>query len=241
MITAIRALKHDSESDEGMSLVELLVTMMLLGMILLMASNMYISVVQTTDKTQAVNEGTRVASNAMNEVNRVVRFAIDSPQTGTAPLPAFSVARASEMVVFSLVDVDALVAPSALPIEPTMVKFALEDDGNLVERRWEPTPSGQFWNFGSLPPSDASAVSSRVLGGKFLATGTDSALFRYFSADGTELIPTGTSNLSLSSRQKIATVVVTMNAVPLVGPDDHPVVIKNTIGMLNLANITGGS
>lgn len=227
-------------SDEGMSVVELLVTMMLLGIILLMASNMYISVVKTTDSTQATNEGTRIASNAMNEVNRVVRFAIDNPQTGTDPLPAIAVAKATEVVLFSLVDADGLASTTTRPIKPVMVKFALESDGNIVERRWDPTASGQFWNFGTIPPVNSTAARSRVLGGKFLATGTETSLLRYLKADGTEMIPTGSSSLSLAQRQLIASVVVTMNTVPLVGPDDHPVIVTNTIGMLNLVKNTGG-
>lgn len=240
MIKLVRALKRRMQPESGMSLIELVVTMILLGVILLMASSMYISVAQTTSTTQATNEGTRVASNAMNEVNRVIRFAVISPQSGTDPLPAFATAKPFEVVLFSLVDVDGLTAPSQRPTKPAMVKFSLESDGNVYERRWNPTASGQFWNFGTLPPSNLTATSSRVLGGKFLATGTDSALFRYFKADGTELIPTGTSSLSLANRKLIATVVVTMNAVPLIGPDQHPVIIQNTIGMLNLGNITAG-
>lgn len=224
-----------------MSLIELLVTMLLLGMILLMASNMYISVARTTSSTQAVNEGTRVAANAMNEVNRVVRFAINNPVSGTTPQPAFSTAKTTEMVLFSLVDVDGLSSVTARPLKPTMAKFSLEADGNVYERRWNPNPSGQFWNFGTVPPLNSTATTSRVLGGKFLATGTGTALFRYYTSDGTELVPTGTSSLSLADRQKIATVVVTMNAVPLVGPGDHPVIVTNKIGMLNLANTQGGS
>lgn len=224
-----------------MSLIELLVTMMLLGMILLMASNMYISVVHTTDTTQSVNEGTRVASNAMNEVNRVVRFAVDNPKSGTTPQPAFSTAKASELEVFSLVDVDGLANVTVRPLKPVMVKFSLESDGNVYERRWNPTASGQFWKFDTVPGNDATAVLSRVLGGKFLATGTGTSLFRYYDASGNEMVPMGTANLTLAQRQKIASVVVTMNTVPLVGPDDHPVIITNTIGMLNLANIQGGS
>jgi len=224
-----------------MSVIELLVTMVLLGMILLMASNMYISVVRTTDSSQAINEGTRVASNAMNEVNRVVRFAIDSPRSGNDPLPAFSTAAANELIVFSLVDVDGLASTTVRPLKPVMVKFALETDGNVVERRWNPTASGRFWNFGSIPPLNSTAVSSRVLGGKFLATGTEESLFRYLKADGTEMVPSGNTSLSLAQRKLIASVVVTMNTVPLVGPDDHPVVIENTIGMLNLKKMSGGS
>lgn len=224
-----------------MSVIELLVTMVLLSLILLMASSMYISVVRTTDDTQAINEGTRVAANAMNEVNRVVRFGVESPRSGNTPLPAFVSAKADELIVFSLVDVDGLTPVGDRPMKPVMVKFALESDGNVYERRWNPTPSGQFWNFGTLPPSNSTAVSSRVLGGKFLATGTGSALFRYLTADGTELIPSGSTSLSLSQREQITSVLVTMNAVPLVGPDDHPVIITNTIGMLNLGVKLGGS
>lgn len=223
-----------------MSVVELLVTMVLLGLILIMASNLYISTVRTTDQTQSVNEGTRVAANAMNEVNRVVRFAVDSPRSGTDPLPAFSSAKATELTIFSLVDVDALASVATRPLKPVMVRFSLESDGNVWERRWDPSPSGQFWNFGTVPPSNATAARSRVLGGKFLATGTEASLFRYLKADGTEMVPIGNSSLTLSQRQQIASVVVTMNTVPLVGPDDHPVVIVNTIGMLNLGSMTGG-
>lgn len=241
MIRRIRAIMPAARTDSGMSVIELLVTMMLLGMILLMASNMYISVVRTTDSTQAVNEGTRVAANAMNEVNRVVRFGVESPRSGSTPLPAFTSAKTDELVLFSLVDVDGLAPVGDRPMKPVMVKFALEADGNIYERRWNPTAAGQFWNFGSLPPANSTAVSSRVLGGKFLATGTGSALFRYLTADGTELIPSGTTSLSLAQRQQITSVIVTMNAVPLVGPDDRPVIITNTIGMLNLGASPGGS
>lgn len=227
-----------ARSEGGFSLIETMVTMMLLGLILLMASSMYISVVRTTDNSQAVNEGTRVAANAMNEVNRVLRFAVDSPRTGGNPLPAFSVAKGSELVLYSLVDVDGLASTATRPLRPVMVKFALESDGNIVERRWEPNPSGQFWSFGAA--TNTTAVSSRVLGGKFLATGTDESLFRYLDAHGVEMIPVGNASLTSAQRKQIASVLVTMNTVPLNGPDDHPVIITNNIGMLNLQPDTGG-
>ncbi len=258
MIRRIRRTFSQNNAESGMSVIELLVTMILLGMILLMASNMYISVVRTTDDSKSVNEGTRVASNAMNELNRVVRFAVNSPLSGADPLPAFSSAKASELVVYSLVDVDGLASTAERPLKPVMVKIGLESDGNVFERRWNPTASGQFWSFsGVSSTANNTAVSSRVLGGKFLATGTSTSLFRYFTDDCsvpnppsmsiidhlvqhcTELVPTGTSSLSLANRKEISTVVVTMNTVPLVGPDDRPVIITNAIGMLNLGTMAG--
>lgn len=239
MTGLLRRARALTGADSGMSVVELLVTMVLLTLILLMASNMYISVTQTTTQTQSVNEGTRVASNAMNEINRVVRFAVDNPRSNDTPLPAFSSAKASELTVFSLVDTDALASVADRPLMPVMVSFELGTDGNIAERRWKPAPAGSFWAFGAASPPTAQL--SRVLGGKFLASGTTESLFRYFDSNGVELIPAANLSLNAADRAKIKSVLVTMNTVPLDSPDDTPVVIENMIGMLNLVELSGGA
>lgn len=223
-----------------MSVVELLVTMVLLSLILIMASNMYISVTQATTKSQSVNEGTRVAANAMNEINRVVRFGVENPRSGTDPLPAFSVAKTSELTMYSMVDTDALASVADRTLMPLMVRFALNPDGNVIEQRWMPTAAGKFWTFPASPTA-ATAIASRILGGKFLATGTTKPLFRYYDVNGVELIPAANASLDATKRAQIKSVLVTMNTVPLDSPDDVPVVVENRIGMLNLVERTGGT
>lgn len=232
MLSRWRRLQHNG-GEVGLTLIELLVTMFLLGLVLAVASSMFISVARVTSHTQVVNEGTRVAANAMDEINRVIRFAVHIPRSGCMnPFPAIRSGNTDSLEIISMVRGD---DSDLVSMQPMRVIFQLGGDGNITERRWALRSSGGFW-------VDTNPVFQfdRTLGGRFLATGIETSLFRYLDAGGNELVPPNSAGLSNDQRLKVAAVLVTMNTVPLAQPDSEPVVIENTIFMLNLEEVKTG-
>lgn len=218
--------------EAGITLVELLVTVFLFGIVLAVAGSMFVSVARTTAQTQTVNEGTRIAANAMDEINRVIRFATHLPRSGCVnPNPAIREAKAESLALTTLVKGD---DSSLIEMQPMRVELALQPDGNIVEKRWALRQVSGFW-----VDSSPTFKLERTLGGRFLATGVEESLFRYLDANGTELVPSS-SGLTSSQRHVVAAVIVTMNTVPLAQPDSQPVVVENTIYMLNLGSIKEG-
>lgn len=229
-MTRLVRILHRARDERGLSLAELMVTMFVLVIVLLISSNLFVSAATTTTSTRAINEGTRVASNAMNELHRVVRFAVHNPVSGVAlPDPAVQYAGRDTLALYSLVGVDPAEPITTRPPRPSLVRFELDASGQLIENRWEPQASGRFWSF-----ANPTHTLRRVLGGEFLATGLTEPLFRYYTASGSELVPPAGASLSPSQRREVTAVTVTMNTVPLDGIDTKPVIVTTTIELLNL-------
>ena len=74
-----------ARNDQGITLVELLVAMMLTSLIALMAISLFMSTNNSAKIAQSIDGGTRQASNGMNEVARMIRAATADPVAN--PLP----------------------------------------------------------------------------------------------------------------------------------------------------------
>lgn len=218
---------RDAGGDAGVSITELVVTVMVSSLVLAMVGSMYVNVALITNNSNATTQRNGVAANVMNEVSSVVRTAAVNPVSGsTTADPAIVSGTPTSLTVYSFVDTDPA-APA-----PSKVTFRFDGSMNLVEDRWTASKSGTYWVF-------TGSAFTRTLGGPMLnLTGTD-AFFVYLDANGAVITP-GTNGLTLAQRNLVASVKITVRIdnQPTTGAD--PIQLVSTIGMPNV-QISGGN
>ncbi|RDV43119.1 hypothetical protein DOE76_19430 [Leifsonia sp. ku-ls] len=225
--------RRTPHADDGYSLVELVTAMALLGLVLAMATALFISTTRSTGLAQGMDANTRVATNAMDEIGRVLRVGTTVAVTGSAtPRSAFVYADREQLVLFSNVDVDPYASVTTLPPKPTMVRFRLDGGRQLWEDRLAPTASGIYWVF---PSAMGTADSSRSLGGTVLAapTGQD-AFFTYLDQSNTVLPVPATGGLSATQLAQVTAVRVTLRITATNSRAGKPATVVNTVLLPNV-------
>jgi len=222
--------------DSGFSLVELLVAVILMGIVLTMIANIYISTVKATNQSGSMHESTGNASNVANELGAVIRFATTNPVAGSSdPAPALLAATTTRLVFMSTIGAPATIEAGGRPTKPTLVEFQRTTAGQMQERRWNPTASGTVWVFTGSDPTTTTPASARLLGG----TLTSGTVFRYFKADdgdvatNEEIVPAA-GGLTATQLPLVASIEVRISVVPPNRPTATPVVITNRIPLANL-------
>jgi prepilin-type N-terminal cleavage/methylation domain-containing protein len=214
-------LRNRLAAQDGMSLMELIVAIMVTSIVLAIVGSMFVNVAKITSNSSATTTRTGTAANVMNEISTVIRPAVNNPVAGNDDAdPAIVSGTALALTIYSFVD-----ASPAAPA-PTKVAFRIDAQGNVVEDRWTAVASGAFWVF-------TGTVFTRTLGGPVQSPAGTDPLFVYLDDLGAVLTP-GTSGLTLAQREAVASVRVTVNIAnqPTTGSD--PIVVVNTFGMPNL-------
>lgn len=221
----------DVERDKGIGLVELLVSMMLLGLVLVMVFGLFVSTTKSVAQAQAVNDSSRVAANAANELSRVIRVGDTLGVSGSqVPLPAFSFAGRESLIMYSNVDVDASASIAVRAAQPTLVQFALTPTTRqLIENRWTATAAGRFWTF---PAVTTSPQTTRNLGGAFaVPSSAETALFSYFDNKSLPIDAPASGSMPEADRKRIASVRIT---VEITAPgSSRSTTVTNTIVLSN--------
>jgi prepilin-type N-terminal cleavage/methylation domain-containing protein len=212
-------------SDErGLTLVELLIAMLLLGFALTMIVGFFSSANRAFIQSNAVGGNTRAASNGMNEVSRILRAATQNPVQGQVlSSPAFVAAGTESVTVYAYVNLDSATE------QPVKVQFSLDAGRNLIETKWAGyVISPGYWGFQSTP------VSTRVFSGTVINhAGSSPYLFTYLKTDGTALaIPSG--GFSDGDLRSIAAVQVTLGVGSSATPNSSTVILQNTVGLPNV-------
>lgn len=204
------------EPDAGLSLVELLMAMFITALALAMVAAFYTNIARTTVNGRGDRQATGAASNAMDEISRVLRVASDMPQASGTPLPAVDTASGTTSVtVYAWSDVDA-----NNPV-PTKVQFSVDAAANLVEQRTAGVSNSGYWRF-------TGPTTTRMFSGPL------SLNFQYYAdpadptATPTQVVPSTTADaLSVSS------VAVRVTAPRKAWRASAPVVLATTVLMPN--------
>lgn len=228
MRAILRTLRR-ANSDEGLSLSELLVSIMVTSIALAMVTALFVNVVKVTGVSNATTQRSSSAANVINEISTVIRPATDIAIANSTPMPAVDAATGLTLTIYSFVDT----VPNSPA--PSKVSFSIDSNRNLVESRIAGTLSAGYWVFTATP-------KTRTLPGPLQRLSGDNALFVYLDATNTVLIP-GTDGLTAAQRDAVASIKVNVTIANngLVSSTDvngsDPVTIVNTFGMPNL--ITG--
>jgi len=237
-VSALRRRSRLEGGDRGLSLAEMLVTMMVLSLFMIMVTSMFSSVTRTFTRDRSASDSTRIASIAMNEVTRVLRSGTEIQVANAVNDPVFLLATDESVVLRAYLDTD-----SATP-RPIVARFEVTAARNLVEKRWNANPSsGPYWKFTSLPTAPFPVAASswtnpayeRMIAQKITPAASGApALFQYYDAAGLRIVPPPAGKLTDDQLKTIAAVRVTMSVQADLTDRARPVVVRNTVGIPNL-------
>jgi type II secretory pathway pseudopilin PulG len=213
--------------ESGITLAELMVTMVILSVIMVLVVGFFFSANRAFTLNRTVDGNTRSASNAMNEASRMLRAATANPVSSTVTNPAFVSATSTSVVFYAYIN---LSASTELPVE---VRFTINPTTNaLLEAQWPATAqAGGLWSFPN--PTSATPTFTRTIAGPILPVAAGGpVLFTYFDSAGTA-IPLTNSAVPAASLKLIASVQVALTLGTSTS-NGQSVSLINTIGLPNL-------
>ena len=243
MIRAARALRRRVGGERGLTLAEMLVTIVLIGLLSTMVVALVSNVARSFTWDRAATDNTRIASAGMNELTRVIRSGTETRVSASQPLnnPVFLAVTRESMVLRAYLDADAT-NPA-----PIVVRFEVNADRKLYEKRWKAnTASAPYWTFAALPGGLSGPYSNsssywtgysynRMIAQKITAPAAGGpVLFRYFTKDGAEVTVGSSGVTDPAVLRTIAMVRVTMSVQSDRTGRVDPVVIQNSVGIPNL-------
>jgi len=224
----IRRRLDAARTEEGISLIELMVASFLSLLMMVAVVSMFVMVAKQTVASQGTRLSTADASNIVNVVSTTIRASINNAVQGSdTPDPAIVSATPSSLVIISYTDA----GPSFQT--PLQIRYQIVG-GRMTEDRWKPSIVNGYAVF---PAVTSSPYQTRTLGNVVVNTAAE-PLFRYFDKSGVEQVPSA-AGLSLTQRQ--VTVSVAFD-VKVLAENSHQVVeVQNNVGMPNMALSQNGN
>lgn len=212
-----RRLRH----DEGITLIELVVSTLLGLLILVTAGALLISSSKVSDVQVTSDVNTRGGSTAMNTISRYLHAATTYP-TATGTQPAFVNMGASDVTFYAYVN---LVSTAAQPVK---VRYYIDSSTkNLIEQLFSSTCSATtgFCTFSSTP-------KTVNLGGPVASPTSDGTpLFAYLNAGGA-------TTTDASTVQSVQVNLEYGSATAGTAGNTH---LTNTVALLNVGQFGGTS
>lgn len=221
ILNRIRARRLD---DAGISLAELLVTIMIFGIVLSVVTGTFVALTRVTTQANTTDQNVRQASNGMAEMSREIRGAMNTPVPNAADAASFSVATTESMTFSTAVN------QTGSTSQPQLVTFALASDRSLVETKTASVAyQTTYWQY-------TGAVTKRTLTGPVsAASSTVPVLFQYFDSSGNSLTPNAQGALTTTQMGNISTVLVSLS-IKSTKAGDTGVTLVNTVGTPNLVS-----
>lgn len=189
--------------DDGLSLVELMVTMSLMLLVVSFAAATLITVNRNLMMNRNREDSLRIASVAMQNMSKALRSATPLDVAGTPPTrePAFVQALDREVTFYT-----------SLGGPLRQVHYFIDGSGNLVEETMLARPgSAPYWDF------TGQARSQRVVGSRVPAGAA--ALFVYLDNTGSPIVAPGTDPVALTQVRSVdVTLTVQADSVARVAP-----------------------
>ena len=228
-----RLIRSRAAGDEsGFTLMELLIAMLLFGVVIAVASNLYVSTTRSLNVAQNVNQNTRQASNVINESARMIRAATPNPVSGQATsAPAFVSATNESVLLYAYVNL------TGSTQQPIMVQLSLNARRQIVETIWPSTAlAGGYWQF---PATTTTPTVTRILGGIIgPKSATTPWLFTYLDNTGTPIATSSnvlsTGAIPAATLASIASVQITVTAQTSLSDATNSVTLENTVGLSNI-------
>jgi prepilin-type N-terminal cleavage/methylation domain-containing protein len=211
--------------DDGVSLAELIVAIMVFGIVVTIVSTTFVSLTKATAQARGVDGNTRVASNVMNDLARTIRAARTIPRADGTQAASFTAASTESMTLSSAVNVT-----DAATTVPRQVTFRVAADRSLTSSSIVATTvTGGFYQF-------TSPATTRTVGGSVVTPASNGApLFAYLDFAGTALVPDASGALTTTQLSSIAAVTITLTIDRTSTPSSQAVTLQNTVSLSNLA------
>ena len=225
-----RRFRHRSD-DDGIALIELIVSMVVTLIMLTLIARMFAQVTNAAGDNQHTRAGIGVAGTAMDEITRVIRQgARVSTSSTTTEGAVLAGSTGTALSIDSYVDATIVGGQSA--VAPTRVAFSVDGSGNLNETRYAGSVSNGYVSF-------SSTAVNRIVNGPVLTSSGSTTLFAYTDGDGAAVVP-GSSGLTQAQALSVAAVTVTVTVTNVLSSGSDPVQIVNQVTMPNIAIVNGG-
>ncbi len=202
----------ENPKDAGFTLVELLITMVLLGIVLAITTLAMSAAANSYVDQRTYSDTLRLNTTAMNIMTKTIRGGTEIQVLNSDNLPAFKTASSGEIAVF--------VARSA---GPELVRFFIDDGNRLVREvtRTDPDSNAPYWEFAEAPES-ATVIAYTV------PDDERDNIFTYYDSDDEEIDTSNDTQLSQISSVRID---LTIDTDP---EQASPVELINTVVLPNL-------
>lgn len=205
-------------SDAGVSLVELLVTMMLLGVLGAVVGTTFVSATDSLQRSTWRQENTRLAQTGMQNLTKAVRAGSLIEQTGGGTaLPALTEATPTSLEVHSF-----------LGPRPVRLRYSIDAGGRLIETRVvaDATSASPFWTFTGAP-------ATRIVIDRVVNTAAE-PLFVYQDGTGTAF---ASSALDEAQRRGIRSIDITLHVQSDEPGRVRPAEVEQRVHLANLGSI----
>ncbi|GAA2751380.1 type II secretion system protein [Amnibacterium kyonggiense] len=222
-MNALDRLRQGRSGEDGFTLVELLVTMLITGIVLSMIGVFFANISRLTSWSGKDRDATGQAALALDAVRAVVRVATNVPKSTTETYWAIQYGTPTQLQIIAYSNTS--VSDSA----PVLVTFNLGSDGTFTEQRQAATmsPLTGFYAFNG-------SVTKTTIANGFVASGAETPFFQYLDQSFKPL--NASPKLSDADRQNNVTLIrvtTTLDPTTAGGPDGK-VIVTSSIGMPNL-------
>ncbi len=203
--------------DDGLSLPELLVTMVLFSLIGTVIVQTYAATTASVQRSTWRQDNTRLAQNAMETLTKSIRAGSKIEQYSATALPAFTEATETSLGVHAF-----------LGDRPTRLTYTVDSSGQLVETRLtaDAGSTAPYWTFSGTP-------TTRVVTDQVVNTASQ-PLFVYYDGTGTAFVPTPGDTASLDA---VRSVEVSLSVQARDTGEVPPTVLEQRIYLPNLGAI----
>lgn len=222
-MTALDRMRSGRGADDGFTLVELLVTMLITGIVLSMLGVFFANISRLTSWSGKDRDATGQAALALDAVRAVVRVATNVPKSTTETFWAVQSGTPTQLQIIAYSNTS--VSDSA----PVLVTFTLGSDGAFTEQRQAATMSALTGFYAFNGPITRTTIATG-----FVASGAETPFFQYLDQSFNPL--NASPKLSDADRQNKVTLIrvtTTLDPTTAGGPDGK-VIVTSSIGMPNL-------
>ena len=205
----LHIVRHD---DRGLTLAELMVTMVLMAIVGSVMLTAVVSVTKTVTRNQANSDSVDVARVGMNRMAKSIRSGMEIVRSGTSNQPALDEIGPNKMIVFA-----------SLGASPTETTYTIDASRNLIETKRVAGGTSPYWTFTGA--GVATTIASKIPSGA-------PALFVFLDGSGVALATqTSTDELVLAQVRQVR-ITLTVDVDPTRG--GGPVTLTNTVVLPNL-------
>jgi Tfp pilus assembly protein PilE len=217
------------DDERGITVIELLVTMLIVALLSTIVVGAYQSTTQALGAANSLNRNTAQAANGMNEASREIRAATDNLLPGNTSDPAVVEAANESVLIYAYINLQS--SSAQLPV---MVRLRVDPTTRrLVEDIWSGTQSSSgYWTF----PSTATTPRTTVILASTVATQTGSAPYIFTYLAGTTVLPVPAVGVfTAAQRGSITSIKISLTVQNSLTNASRPVTLQNTVGMPNLS------
>ncbi|MFN8156713.1 MAG: hypothetical protein U0R68_04805 [Candidatus Nanopelagicales bacterium] len=198
--------------DSGLTLAELMITLVLMGVVGTLMLSATIMVSRTVVNTQASGDSLDINRVGMNRMARSIRAGIEIVRSGQANQPAIDTMGANTLTMYS-----------SLGASPTKITYAIDANRNLTETTVAAGGTSPYWTFTGTPKTTIIAYKVPV--------GAPN-LFTYLDSDGNVLSTQTATDDATTGLVKQIQINLQVDANP--GKGVGPVTLTNTVVLPNL-------